>query len=194
MSEETILHRRARLDGFARIGGDQIVGLVIILLDAGDVEGARRLADQAELRPQIGRRLGPLRLVLVVYVIAEGFPRFVEDHAKMRRLCRFHLAHQLPQHGAEALHGLDGQAVALAAERRQGVIGAENIARSVNEIEMIAGLELGGLGHGRHYMPSGRCGCERREGREAAAAAARPGHCADGAAFGYMSPRLLRHP
>ena len=40
----------ARLAGQPRIGGDQVVGLEAFHLDAGQVEGARRLADQAELR------------------------------------------------------------------------------------------------------------------------------------------------
>jgi hypothetical protein len=42
--------------GLAGIGGDDVVGLEAFHLDAGQVEGARRMADQAELRDQVFRR------------------------------------------------------------------------------------------------------------------------------------------
>jgi hypothetical protein len=38
--------------GLARIGGDEIIGFVVVLLDAGDVEGNRGLTDQ----PNCGTR------------------------------------------------------------------------------------------------------------------------------------------
>ena len=47
----------AGLAGLPRIGGDQVVGLEAGLLEAGNVEGAHRLADQRKLRDQVvGRR------------------------------------------------------------------------------------------------------------------------------------------
>ena len=55
---------RAGLGRLAGIGRDQVVGLPALLLEAGEVEGARRLADQPELRDQVGGRLGPVRLVV----------------------------------------------------------------------------------------------------------------------------------
>ena len=45
-----------RSQACAHIGGDQVVGLEAGLLDAGQVEGAHRLADQRELRDQVVRR------------------------------------------------------------------------------------------------------------------------------------------
>ena len=50
--------------GLAHIGRDQVVGLEAVLLDAGQVEGARRLADQRELRDQVVGRRRPVRLVV----------------------------------------------------------------------------------------------------------------------------------
>ena len=44
------------------IGGDDVVGLVALLLDAGDVEGAHGVADEPELRAQLLRRLRPCAL------------------------------------------------------------------------------------------------------------------------------------
>ena len=50
LSEEMIVVSAARLAGQPRIGGDEVVGLEAFHLDAGQVEGAGRLADQPELR------------------------------------------------------------------------------------------------------------------------------------------------
>ena len=139
----------AGLHRLARIGGDQVIGLVIRLLHTGDVEGAGGLADQAELRAEIGRRLRPLRLVLRVDVVAERFRGMIEDHREVGGLLAgLGFLQQLPQHVAEALHGADGQAIGLARERRQRVVGAENIPRAIDEIEMVAGLQGRGAGHG----------------------------------------------
>ena len=46
----------ARLAGQPRVGGDDVVGLETLHLDAGQAERARRLADQAELRDEVVRR------------------------------------------------------------------------------------------------------------------------------------------
>ena len=48
--------RRLGLAGEPRIGRDQVVGLEAVLLQAGDVEGVHRLADQRELRNEVVRR------------------------------------------------------------------------------------------------------------------------------------------
>ena len=45
---------------------------------------------------------------------------------------------QLPQHVAEAIDRVELQAVRLAGERRQRVIGAENVARAVDQEDMVA--------------------------------------------------------
>ena len=48
---------------------------------------------------------------------------------------------QLPQHVAEAEHGIDLQAVGFAGERRQRVIGAEDVARAVDQEDVVALLQ-----------------------------------------------------
>ena len=74
----------ARFLGQPRIGGDQVVRLVAFHLDAGQVEGARRLADQAELRDQVFRRRRAVGLVFGIELVAEGLRRIVEDDGEMR--------------------------------------------------------------------------------------------------------------
>ena len=125
----------------AGIGGDDIVGLEAFGLDAGQVEGHRRLADQTELRDQFFRRRRAVRLVFREKLLAEGFRGIVENDREMggcdahRGIAR--IGDELPQHVAEAGHGADGQAVRFAGERRQRVKRAENEAGAVDEEEMI---------------------------------------------------------
>ena len=132
----------ADLAGQPRIGGDQIVGLEAFHLDAGQVEGARRLADQPELRDQILRRRRAIGLVFGVEVVAEGFGGIVENHREMRRrhphrgVAR--ILQQLPHHVAETQHGADRQPVGFAVERRQRMVGAEDVAGAVDEEQMVA--------------------------------------------------------
>ena len=145
-------HVAAGIDHLARVGGDEVVGLEAVLLDAGDVERLHRVADQRELRDELLGRRRPVRLVVLVDLVAEGLLRGVEDDGEMgRRLGGLRLAQQLPQHGAEAVHGADRQAVGGARQRRQRVEGAEDVARAVDEID-VAALDDGrrlALGHGR---------------------------------------------
>ena len=132
-------HVGAGFQRLARIGGDDVVGLVALLLDAGDVERLHRVADQWELRDEVFGHVGAVRLVVFEQLVAEGACRIVEDHREMgRRRQLAGLAQQLPQHGAEAVHGADGQPVRWPREGRQRVIGAEDIARAVDQIDVIA--------------------------------------------------------
>ena len=140
--------------GLQRIGRDQVVRLPALLLDAGEVEGARRLADQAELRDEVGGRVGPVRLVIGVELVAKRLGRIVEDDGEMRGLVAGRLGrpflHQLPDHVAEAGDRADRQAVGFARQRRQRVEGAEDEGRAVDQDEVVAGFErgLGGGGGG----------------------------------------------
>ena len=107
--------RRARLAGSPHIGRDQVVGLEARLLQAGQIEGAHRFADERKLRAQVVGRVRPMRLVLGIHVVAERLLRLVEHDREMGRLLlRLHVAQQLPQHVAEAEHGIDLQPVRLA--------------------------------------------------------------------------------
>ena len=132
----------AALAGLAGIGRDQVVGLEAALLEAGQIEGAHRLADQRKLRDQIVRRRRPVRLVVGIELVAERDFGLVEDDGQMGRpVVRRHVAQQLPQHVAEAEHGVDLQAVGFAVQRRQRVIGAENIAGTVDQKDVVALLQ-----------------------------------------------------
>ena len=115
--------------GFAGVGGDQVVGLVPLHLQARHVEGARRLADEGELGHQIFGRVWPVGLVIGIDVVAESPPRGVENDGEVIGLG---VLQQLHQHGAEAEHRVGRRAVAPV-HRRQRVIGAENVARSVDQ-------------------------------------------------------------
>ena len=123
----------------ARVGGDEVVGLVALLLEAGDVEGSHRVADQRELRGEVLRHVRAMRLVIGIELVAKRVLGKVEDHREMGRRGELaSLAQQLPQHAAEAVHGADRQPVRGAGERRQRVIGAEDVARAVDQIDVVA--------------------------------------------------------
>ena len=130
----------------AHIGRDQVVGLKTLLLQARQIEGVHRFADQRKLRPQIVGRVRPVRLVVGIHLGAERLLRQVEHHREVGRLVlRLHVAQKLPQHVAEAEHGIELQPVRLAVDRRQRVIGAENVAGAVDQKDVVALLQrLGG--------------------------------------------------
>ena len=86
LSEETMVTSPPASLGLPRIGGDDVVGLVALLLDAGQVEGARRLRGSARTAgPGPPAARGRLRLVVGVDLVAEGLRRIVEDHREMGR-------------------------------------------------------------------------------------------------------------
>ena len=73
----------------------------------------------------------------------------VEHHREMgRALVGLHVVEQLPQHVAEAEHGVDLQPVRLARERRQRMVGAEDVARAVDQEDVVALFERPGNGRG----------------------------------------------
>ncbi len=121
----------------AGIGGNQIVGLEPLLLDAGQTEGAGGIADQRELRAQILGRLGPVGLVGGVDVVAERLAILIEDHRQMGRpVGAVEILGQLPQHGGVAIDRAHRGPLRIG-ERREAVIGPENIGRPVDQIEML---------------------------------------------------------
>ena len=123
----------AGLARLAHIGRDQIVGLVTLLLEAGQIEGLHRMPDQGKLRAQIVGRIRPMRFVIGIHFGAERALGKIEHHREVGRLVlRFHVPQQLPQHVAEAEHGIELQAVGLAIDRRQRVIGAKNVGRAID--------------------------------------------------------------
>ena len=134
---------RGRL-GFAgepRVSRDQVVGLEAGLLQTGDFEGVHRLADQRKLWNEVFRRIRPVRLVFGIKFGAEGPLGFVEHDGQMGRLVGLHLGQELPQHVAEAEHGIDLQAVGFAGQRRQRMVGAEDVAGAVHQKQVVALFE-----------------------------------------------------
>ncbi len=130
----------------------------------GHVEGGGRLADQRELRLEVVGRLRPVGLVVRVHLVAEGMLRLVEDDRDVGRLhAGGGVLQQLPQHVAEAVDGAERQPVRLAGERRQGVVGAIDVGRAVDQEDVVAALDPAGVGFGcGHRGQYGR----RRIGRE----------------------------
>ena len=121
----------------AGIGGDEIVGLQPRHLDAGQAEGAGRVADQRELRLEVFGRLGPVGLVVLVDVVAEALAAGVEDHGKVgRAVGRVEIGRELPQHRGVAIDRAHRSPFGVR-QRGQAVIGPEDVGRPVDEVEML---------------------------------------------------------
>ena len=126
-----------RFQSRLRIGGYHVVRLDIFFLDQRQRKSARGVTDHRKLRPQILRCFRPVGLVLVIEIVAETGSRLVQHHRHMRRsvgLVEF--VGQLPQHRRVTIDGTD-RLTANVGQRRQSVIGPENIGRAVNKIEMV---------------------------------------------------------
>ena len=116
---------------------DDVVRLDAVLLDARYAERADRVADQRELRDQVVGRRRAVRLVPGVHLVAERMAAGVEDHREVGRgLGAVQLLDQLPQHRRDAVDRVDHRAAGII-KRWQAVIGAEDIARAVDEIEVL---------------------------------------------------------
>ena len=132
-------HPPAGRDGLGRVGRDDVVGLEARLLDAGQVEGARRLADQPELRHEVVGRGRAVLLVVGVELVAEGDLGLVEDDGDVgRRVGPLGLLQHLPDHVGEPGDRADRQAVRLARQGRQRVVGPEDEPRAVDQVQVMA--------------------------------------------------------
>src|SRR5207344_2661490 len=81
----------------------------------------------------------PVRLVLVVELVAERALRGVEDDGEVGRpVLAVEAVGQLPQHGRVTVDRADVEAE-LVGQRRQHVEGAEYVGRAVDEIEVRGG-------------------------------------------------------
>ena len=132
---DDVAPRRGRLG----IGCDQIVGLIALELDGRHVAGAGRLADQRELRQELGRRGRTMGLVIGIDLAAEGSPSRIEDDGDDLGLG---VLHQPQQHVGEAIDCV-GRGPVGAVHGRQSVEGAEDITRAVDQIDVV---RLGGAG------------------------------------------------
>ena len=121
------------------IASNDVIGLESLGLDTRQRERPRGITDHRELRHKVFGRRRALRLVFVVEIVAEGFRRFVEDDRHMRRPVGFvQRFGQFPQHRGVAIDSADRFAANIG-QRRQAVIGAEDIARAVDKIEVVVG-------------------------------------------------------
>ncbi len=133
----------------AGIAGDQVVRLQPLFLDTGEAEGAGGVANQRELRHQVFGRIGAVGLVFGVYLVAERMARLVEDDRKMRRaIGGVEIVRQLPKHGGVAINRADRRAFRIR-QGRQAVIGAEDIGRTVDEVEVWRCCHPVGIAAGR---------------------------------------------
>ena len=128
-----------RLAGLAGERGDDVVGLVILQLQARDVEGARRLARQRDLGAQILGHGLAVGLVEVIHIVAERVAALVKHHGGMggRIWAGIGLDHAV-DHVAKARHRADGQTIGFARERRQRMIGAEDKGRAIDEMQVMS--------------------------------------------------------
>jgi hypothetical protein len=129
--------------GCLGIGGDQVVRLQAVLLDARQAESARGIADQRELRHQVFRRGRAVGLVMLVKLVAERMARLVEDDGQVGGTFGLvEVLGQLPQHGSIAIDRAHGGSFGVG-QRRQPVIGAKDVGRTVDEIEMLLATHSG---------------------------------------------------
>ena len=95
----------ARFTGMPGVGGDQVVGLVGLLLDRHHAEGPHGLPHERELRHEVFGRLVAMRLVVGVELLAKGVFALVEDDGEMGwDGAHRPLAHELQQLGREEPH------------------------------------------------------------------------------------------
>ena len=132
-------HLGAGLDGMARIGRDQIVGLEILHLDLAHTESLRGPTHMLQLRREIVRHLAAVRLVLAVHLVAEAAARRIEDH---RNVVGVGLPQVFVQHVAEDHDDLGRHAASRPKPFGFGVfrpreIGAEDEARAVDQKHMM---------------------------------------------------------
>ena len=173
LSEETISTSAPRLAGLAGIGGDDVVGLVAVLLDRDQAEGPHGLAHQRELRHQLGRRLGRLRLVGRVDLLAERLLRLVEDDGEMRRLDADRAVadelQSLVQNSRTAPVGRPSERYCTAVLVHRLEIGPEDEGRAVDEEDVVALLERTRHGHGSLFSAAGDHSGASQEGEGVAA-------------------------
>ena len=119
------------------IGGDQIIRFKTFMFHARDAESIRRITDQAKLRHQFWRRVRAMRLVVSINLVAKRIAPGIKHHRNMAgRMTQ----QELGEHIREAENRIHRRAI-RPRHRRQGVIGAKNIARTIHQNQVaFAGL------------------------------------------------------
>ncbi|GJE46912.1 hypothetical protein AEGHOMDF_6121 [Methylobacterium soli] len=146
---------RAPRLGLARVGGDEVVGLVALQLHRVQPEGPHRLAHQRHLALEVVGRVRPVALVIGEHLLAERALGLVEDNAEMGRAGPGRaLLHELRDLGAEQPHRAGGEPVrgpeivALGLVDRLE-IGPEDERRAVHQDDLVAGPDGLVVGGGR---------------------------------------------
>ena len=131
---------------------DHVVGLVAGHLEDRDPVGLARSADLGDLGGQVLVHGGPVRLVAVVLLVADGLLRPVEgDRQVLARM----LAEHLLQHRHEAVDGV-GRPAGLGREAPDRVVSAVDVGHRVHEVD----------GRARRGHGAGFYGAGKRGGRE----------------------------
>ena len=134
-------HFPAGVSSRGHVAGDDVVGFQARFLDTRDRKGARRGADQRELRDKVLGRRRPVRLVAVVHLVAERLLRRIEDDRHVGRpVGLVETVRELPQHRRVAVDSARWLAMAVG-QGRQAMVGTEYVARPVDQVEM--GLRRG---------------------------------------------------
>ena len=151
----------AGLGGAAGIGRDEIVGLEARLLDRDQAEGLHGLAHERELRHELRRRIGAVRLVVGVDLLAEGVLGLVEDDGEVGRLDADRaLADELVELGAEQAQRPGRQPVGRAHVVLPVLVhglevGAEDEGGAVDQEDLVAGFQRAGGRRGRALRRGG---------------------------------------
>ena len=136
-------HRFALFAEDAREGADHVVRFHPFLDDQRQAHGADQVVQGLHLFTQIighGRAVG---FVFLEQFVAEGLALGVENH---RHVFRVVVLHQFAQHGGDSAHRPGGLA-AGGGERRQGVKGAVQVGRAIDEDDGFFGC-----GHGARLL------------------------------------------
>ena len=115
------------------------------MFHARDTKSIRRVADQAKLRHQFWRRVRAMRLVFGINLIAKRIAPGIKHHCDMARGMT---QQELRQHIREAKHRIHRRTI-WPRHGRQGVIGAEDIARTIHQNQ----VAFAGLGFGKALGP-----------------------------------------
>ncbi len=147
-------HGEALGRGHRGQGGDDVVGLVVLLAQHRDVERAQHLLDQADLTLELVGRGRPVRLVLGVGLGAEGLAGDVEGHRDVRGLL---VAQQVDEHGGEPVHGVgELPGVGLEVLLGQRVERPVGHGVAVDQQQLARARAGGGRGHASTSLPVSR--------------------------------------
>ena len=129
-------------------GGDDIICLETLDLFAGDVERFGRGAGQRHLRAQIFWHRFSVGFVLVIHLVAKRVAAFVENHGHVGRRIRASVTFDITvQHVAKPGDGPDGHPIRFAGQRGQGVVGAEDKGRTIDQMKVGTFAKFG-VAHG----------------------------------------------